>query len=97
MIRNFNSIEFIVATNDRKYSSALLRTKKIKFTASRDPLDDFILIAKAKFKILSNSTFAWWAAEVGDSGTQIVEVNPYYKNIKWNPQSIHARILIVRN
>lgn len=89
--------DLLIATNDRNYAAKMLGLRVLRFTSSRDALDDFIIISQAKSKILSNSTFAWWAAEIGSLDSMVIEVSPYYVGLDWHPKSVHKRISILRS
>jgi hypothetical protein len=54
--------------------------------------EDFCILAFARCKILSNSTFSWWAAEVSPKYDFIAEPSQYYPPRKWNPISLTTRV-----
>lgn len=97
LLKRSNKADLLIATNDKKYADEMLGVDVGRFTESRDALDDFVILSQAKCKILSNSTFAWWAAETGDLDSIIIEVEPYYVDLDWHPQSVHKRISILRS
>lgn len=73
---------FRIITDDRKWAEVLLA--EIGLSAefvSRGMADDFSAIRRAKIRILSNSTFAFWAAALDSPTAGGVTVCPAY----WSP------------
>jgi len=50
-------------------------------------LEDFKLIQLAKNKILSRSSFSWWAAELSNKNSTVIEPYPFYSHVDWEPFS----------
>lgn len=84
---------FYVVTNDRKYSESVMLGLNLnfKFVDSNDSLEDFIVLAFSEKKILANSTFSWWAAEFGKSDSLVIQRDPFYTHVEWNPHSLCNR------
>ena len=55
-----------LVTNNIAWAKLVLRGMQVKAVEGFGVVEDFIIMLKCKNKILSNSTFAWWAAELGD-------------------------------
>jgi hypothetical protein len=85
-----------VLTNDILYAKKTLKDIKFKIISQDSSIADFIILMKAKNKVLANSTFSWWAAELGDNNSRIVEVDLYYPKRDWLPRSMKQRIRIGR-
>ena len=65
---------FIVIAEDKRYGKQVIKELKkclpdlqISITKSDSIQNDFNLIRSAKFAILSNSTFSWWASFLSNS------------------------------
>ena len=85
-----------IITNDKTYVGALMKdfpSVTYSFSRASTVLDDFILLTSASELILSNSTFSWWAAELGTAET-IYEPEFYYTHIDWRPNSLQRRITV---
>jgi hypothetical protein len=66
--------EFIVITDDRRYSDSILKNSNANFKYSNgSAVEDFKLLICAEHKILSNSTFSLWgyaiSKQLGHKGT----------------------------
>jgi hypothetical protein len=81
-----------VVSNDHAYARELLSPLKSNLIQVRTSsvIDDFCLILKAKRKLLSNSTFSWWAAECGMACDTIIEPYKFYNHIDWRAASIQG-------
>jgi len=74
-------------TNDKEYSINILKDVGLKYSIlnTNDAELDFALILNSYRKIISNSTFAWWAAEAGYSNSKIIEPCFFYPGRIWEP------------
>ena len=95
---------FRIITDDPVYASNLLREVSIissafkysflrtKSNFSNKVSQDFFLLQNAKFLILSNSTFAWWAAWTNLKSPFVIAPiywgNPLNKHRVWAPEDI---------
>jgi hypothetical protein len=88
---------FYVVTNDRIFSESIMSKLSLnyKFVESQNALEDFIILSMSTNKILANSTFSWWAAEFGKSTDLILQNEPFYNHVKWNPLSTIDRHKII--
>lgn len=86
-----------VITNDRDYAKEVLQNFPYEIISRNEAIDDFIILQHAPLKILANSTFSWWAAELSINNCCIIEIHPYYPNLDWRPISVQHRIRINRN
>ena len=79
--------DFYVVTNDKKYSEIIMTKLKLSFNfvSSRSTLEDFIILTMSTNKILANSTFSWWAAEIGPENSNIIQSEPFFKHLDWLP------------
>lgn len=84
---------FYVVTNDQEFSKKALSELNLKFNfvASNSALDDFIIITLSRKKIISNSTFSWWAAEIGSENSLIIQPDPFFKHLNWQPMTTKNR------
>lgn len=86
-----------ILTNDIEFSKNLFSGIEIKynFLNTKTALEDFIILALSKNKILANSTFSWWAAELGNLEGTIIQKDPFFDHINsWYPDSKVTRRLI---
>jgi hypothetical protein len=86
-----------IVTNDRGFSRSLFKDIGIayEFLESKTPLEDFIILVLCVNKILANSTFSWWAAELGNSDGRILQPDPFFNHIvDWRPDSRMPRQLV---
>ena len=70
---------FFIVTDDRPYAKKLFSDMPIPYyiVETHGALEDFIVIMMSKKKILANSTFSWWAAELSDEGSLIIQKNRF--------------------
>jgi hypothetical protein len=82
-----------IVTNDICFAKKVTSTLKseLVFIEGTTSIEDFIILALAQNKILANSTFSWWAAEISDKNHTIFQPEPFYKNRKWSPVSLMNR------
>jgi len=64
MQQDYNINKFYVVTDDKKYSASILKDIDFSFIGG-DMSEDFYLIGRFKFRILSSSSFASWASALG--------------------------------
>jgi hypothetical protein len=79
-----------IVTNDVDFSKNLFKNISIdySFIETQNVIDDFIVLAMCRKKILANSTFSWWAAELGSSDSVILQKDPFFAHIKaWRPDT----------
>lgn len=89
-----------VVTDDRSYAQYLFRDLGVEytFTSTKNVIDDFIVLTMCRNKILANSTFSWWAAELSDLDSIVIQREPFFDHIKaWDPVSRLPRRLIAIN
>jgi hypothetical protein len=83
MKNNHQTKYFYVVTDDRAYASRLMSDIGVNYEFSGQSMeDDFRLIGSHKFRILSSSTFAFWASALGENNGAVV-IAPQY----WSPGS----------
>ena len=73
---------FFVFSDDIVWAkSNLLINESIILISTCSPVDDFYLMSNCQHHIISNSTFSWWAAWIGDQSSKIV-ISPrqWFKN-----------------
>jgi len=88
-----------VVTNDVSYCEDLMSGISVDYQIirSNNPVQDFIFLAYSRRKVLANSTYSWWASEVGLDKTQIIQKEPFYDHVQWIPFSCKKRIKISVN
>ena len=86
-----------VVTDDMRFASTMLNTIgfDFEFLGSTGAISDFMTLAFAKRKILANSTFSWWAAEVGENSEKILQREPYYDHVSWHPRTRRTRTGVI--
>lgn len=82
----------LVVTNDALYAESILCDLPFQIISQDSPIADFTIIMKSRIKVLANSTFSWWAAELSDDKCTIIEVDSYYPKVNWSPQSRKQKI-----
>jgi hypothetical protein len=75
----------LLVTDDVATAEKVLIGKKKILPSTQSSIDHFIILALAEKKVLANSTFSWWAAEIGGSCQMIIEPRTFYVNQNWNP------------
>lgn len=68
--------EVVIVTDSPQSVGELFRDFRIVEISSESPGRDFLRVAQAERKIISNSTFAWWAARLGVGGAAANVVGP---------------------
>jgi hypothetical protein len=79
VLSNISTPIFYIFSDDLKWVSdnlvSLFIKNNINFHLINDTkidIEDFYLMSKCKHAIISNSTFSWWAAWLGDSNKKLV-------------------------
>lgn len=75
------NIKFVVVTDNRELAERKFKDDKI---ISGDKVSDFKLIKSSKYKIISNSTFSWWAAWLGLKNSKMVIAPNRWMNYNFN-------------
>lgn len=86
-----------IITNDEIYSRKLFKNIPVEysFVNTGNAIEDFFILAMCRNKILANSTFSWWAAELGCSDGLILQRDPFFSHIKdWRPDSKISRKVV---
>jgi hypothetical protein len=71
LVQNLDDYQIFVIGDDYNYSKRMMRHYKNYTVCKNSEIVDFQIILNANIKIISNSTFAWWAAylsEFNDKG-----------------------------
>jgi hypothetical protein len=73
---SINKANIIVFTNDKTHAENILKNikSKINYTYSEltSSVDDFMILRKFKYMIISNSTYSWWASRLSDYNDKVV-------------------------
>lgn len=78
------NLEITVVTNDALYAESLMTQcglDKPEIVQSSDHAHDFKLIGAAQYRILSNSTFAFWASEFGANSAGVCVICPKFLSL----------------
>lgn len=68
MIKRHNINEFYIVTDDREYSISILRDLNVRYKfVGGSMYEDFYLIGKFNYRILSSSTFSFWASALANN------------------------------
>lgn len=78
----FGINNFIVVTDDKKYSISILKKLNVRFEIleNKTIIEDFLAIGMYQYRILSSSTFCLWASALGNNSESVV-----YAPIYWRP------------
>jgi len=109
-IKSVDNIPIKIITDDDKYASSILpkyeiiKNKKSKFDEITNNhhigngiKDDFLLLAKSKYSIISSSTFSFWACYIGSIFVKKKIIAPafwYGNRIStgwWSPQEMYLK------
>ena len=83
MFENMDDVFFFISTDDIKTAEKVLKfnKKNYKFIKSKTYVTTLILSSNTKHNIISNSTFAWWAAYLNDNkNKKIIAPKYWYRN-----------------
>jgi len=74
-------ISTIISTDDRTWSESHIipYIPNAKITPDDSVFSDFNALAAAKYKVLSGSTFSWWAAFLGPLDSVVIHPSPWHK------------------
>jgi hypothetical protein len=89
-----NYIPDYIITNDNKnaiFHLSKFSNKEIKIMNGKNALEDLILLAYSKELIIANSTFSWWASEIG-YGNKIIQPEPLFNHIEWQVETNKDRV-----
>jgi len=89
------NIKFVIITDNVKMAKNKFKNDII---ISNDMKKDFSIILHAKYKIISNSSFSWWAAWLGTNNSKLVIAPNRWMNYNFNktkddifyPSDIHS-------
>lgn len=82
LIKDFNpGISFTIVTDNIPIARKYFNGDRIQ---SSDIINDFSIIKSAKYKILSNSTFSWWAAWLSLPSSKMIIAPRRWMNYNYN-------------
>jgi hypothetical protein len=81
-----------VYSDDPDWCAANLQAPRIEINRGGEMLDDFLGLMQCEHKIISNSTFAWWAAFLGETDGGIV-----LAPARWHARADSRAAAIVRD
>ncbi|MCT7568954.1 alpha-1,2-fucosyltransferase [Aliarcobacter butzleri] len=83
MKEEYNKNKFKVVTDDKNYASIVLDELDINYEFIGNSIyDDFYLIGRYKYRIISSSTFSMWASALSNNENSVV-ISPKY----WTPNN----------
>lgn len=83
MQKQYRQDKFYIVTDDKDYSKTIFKELNINYEfIGSNMYEDFYLIGSYKYRILSSSTFAFWASALGNN-TDSVVIAPSY----WTPNN----------
>ena len=91
---NYQNLPVFIFTDDPKWvrkNFKPLITNSILISSSKQSAEvDFLLMTKAKYFIISNSTFSWWAAFISSKKSKLIIVpKQWFKNAEINSNLIY--------
>lgn len=75
------NVEFLIVTDNIEMGNKYFPDDRV---VSNDMKTDFGLIKSAKYKIISNSSFSWWAAWLGLTDSELVIAPDRWMNYNYN-------------
>lgn len=73
MIQEHNIYEFNIVTDDRQYAASMMDDLNVKYNFIGDTIyEDFYLIGGFNYRILSSSTFSFWASALSNNDKSVV-------------------------
>jgi len=79
MNKQYNIKKYYIVTDDINYSEYILKKFKIEYEYyNSSSVEDFLFIGRCKYRILSNSTFAFWASALGNNENNFVVAPRYW-------------------
>lgn len=84
--KRIENAQFYVFSDDIEWcKNAFYHIDNIRFVEGNSSIEDFELLKNCKHKIISNSTFSWWAAWL-NAGNDSIKIAPdkWYKDYKKN-------------
>lgn len=89
MKNEYKKNKFKVVTDDKNYANTVLEQLDINYEFIGNSIyDDFYLIGKYKYRILSSSTFSMWASALANNENSVV-ISPEY----WTPNNLRKIFL----
>lgn len=88
MIQTHNIEEFNIVTDDKEYATTIVEDLKVKYNfVGGSMYEDFYLIGRFNYRILSSSTFSFWASALSNNERSVVVAPEFWipndrRNIK---------------
>lgn len=73
--------KFLVFSDDIEYAKTYFVGKQFEFSENKNEVDDLNLMAGCKAIIMSNSSFAWWGAYLGDKNKTVIAPKNWYTDM----------------
>lgn len=93
-IANIENYKILVFSDDLEYARSLLSNSKIGFDVhyvspplDSKPTESLMLMSRTNIRIISNSTFAWWAGYLGSKDGLVIAPNKWFK-AKKDPKAL---------
>jgi len=88
MKKHVHNPHFIVVSDDPRWCKATFKTQEFTVMPPQEPIEAMATIAACDAHIISNSTFGWWGAWLGEKGPVVVPSKWFTQMAKyheWNP------------
>lgn len=82
---NVRNPHFIVVSDDPTWCRAYFKGPEFTVMPPQEPIEAMATIAACEAHIISNSTFGWWGAWLGEKGPVLVPASWFTKRAKYNP------------
>jgi hypothetical protein len=98
-ILNNSELRFIVFSDDinsvkEMYSNLNYNIEYINHLGIFSDTEQFYILSKCTHKIISNSTYSWWASYLNSHSAQVcIQPKKWYQNLDYQKAYLEGRIL----
>ena len=92
LIKNDSPRKYFIFSDDIEWCKQEFKTKNfnsvISFVDSGADWEQLFIMSQCDAHIMSNSTFCWWAAYLGDPNKikKVLVPEPWFRNTSYNPR-----------